>query len=170
MLIQCSGLPIGRPPHIRNSSPRQRCRRAFFRSEILQSTEPSGAQPCDGKAKQARAAMGKSQPPTTPPHQRRTSFGQRWSVLDTSKQNMDKQPASWRKEHQPLCVMCSAEGRTTAAEVVDHIQPHRGDRALFWDSTNWQSLCKQHHDSDKARLERGSRERAKFDPKGRVVW
>lgn len=136
--------------------------------------------------------MGKSQPPTTPPHQRRASFGQRWGVLASSKQNMDKQPASWRKEmrssgergygsawqrarkkflmHQPLCVMCSAEGRTTAAEVVDHIQPHRGDRALFWDSTNWQSLCKQHHDSDKARLERGSRERAKFDLNGRLIW
>ena len=70
----------------------------------------------------------------------------------------------------PLCVMCTAEGKTTIAEVVDHIQPHRGDQSLFWDQSNWQSLCKAHHDSDKARQEHGTRERAKFSPAGRVVW
>lgn len=41
----------------------------------------------------------------------------------------------------PLCVMCLAEGRTTAARVVDHVVPHRGNQRLFWDETNWQSLC-----------------------------
>lgn len=71
---------------------------------------------------------------------------------------------------QPLCVMCSAEGVTTAAEVVDHIKPHRGDQQLFWDQSNWQSLCKTHHDSDKARQEHGTRERAKFNADGRVNW
>jgi 5-methylcytosine-specific restriction protein A len=25
--------------------------------------------------------------------------------------------------------------------VVDHIVPHRGDKKLFWDSSNWQALC-----------------------------
>jgi 5-methylcytosine-specific restriction endonuclease McrA len=72
--------------------------------------------------------------------------------------------------NHPLCVMCTANGHTTPADVVDHIQPHRGDRALFWDETNWQALCKMHHDSDKARLERGGRERARFDPSGRLIW
>lgn len=52
--------------------------------------------------------------------------------------------------------MCEAEGRTTAASVVDHIKPHRGDQALFWDRANWQPLCKPHHDRDKQREERGS--------------
>lgn len=70
----------------------------------------------------------------------------------------------------PLCVMCSAEARTMAASVVDHIKPHRGDQTLFWDRTNWQPLCKPHHDSDKARQERGTRERAKFDHTGRLIW
>ena len=70
----------------------------------------------------------------------------------------------------PLCVMCTREGVTTAAEVVDHIQPHRGDKELFWNETNWQALCKLHHDSDKARQEHGTRERAKFNAAGRVVW
>ena len=32
------------------------------------------------------------------------------------------------------------------ATVVDHIVPHRGDPKLFWDTDNWQALCKQCHD------------------------
>ncbi len=46
-------------------------------------------------------------------------------------------------------------GRITPATVVDHITPHRGDQALFWDYDNWQSLCKQCHDADKQREENG---------------
>lgn len=46
----------------------------------------------------------------------------------------------------PLCVHCEREGRVEAARVVDHIVPHKGDTALFWDSANWQPLCKRHHD------------------------
>lgn len=51
-------------------------------------------------------------------------------------------------EH-PLCVMCMKKGDVTPAAVVDHIIPHRGDQQLFWDRSNWQSLCKPHHDSSK---------------------
>lgn len=40
----------------------------------------------------------------------------------------------------PLCAQCLEEGRYTRATVVDHIQPHRGDRVLFWDRTNRQGL------------------------------
>lgn len=50
----------------------------------------------------------------------------------------------------PLCSHCKAEGRVEAATVVDHIQPHRGDDALFWDRANWQPLCKAHHDTKTA--------------------
>ncbi|MFG1378079.1 HNH endonuclease [Xanthobacter autotrophicus] len=25
--------------------------------------------------------------------------------------------------------------------MVDHIIPHRGDKALMWDRSNWQALC-----------------------------
>lgn len=58
----------------------------------------------------------------------------------------------WRKArlaflaHHPLCAECEREGRITGATVVDHIIPHRGDYALFWNRENWQPLCKQHHD------------------------
>jgi 5-methylcytosine-specific restriction enzyme A len=50
---------------------------------------------------------------------------------------------------EPLCRLCSAEGRIEQATVVDHVIPHRGDMQLFWDETNWQSLCEFHHDRDK---------------------
>ena len=56
-------------------------------------------------------------------------------------------------EH-PLCAMCERERRFMPATVVDHIQPHRGDRELFWNENNWQALCKRHHDRDKQREER----------------
>ncbi|MCB5173657.1 HNH endonuclease [Microvirga lenta] len=59
-------------------------------------------------------------------------------------------------QHNPLCVMCQKEGRVTPATVVDHIKPHKGDTALFWDiEDNWQSLCAPHHNRDKQREERG---------------
>lgn len=57
----------------------------------------------------------------------------------------------WRKarlrhlrEH-PFCVECLKENKLTKATVVDHIVPHRGDRILFWNESNWQSLCEHHH-------------------------
>ena len=36
---------------------------------------------------------------------------------------------------------CKHAGRTRAADLVDHIAPHRGDAALFWDGANHQALC-----------------------------
>jgi 5-methylcytosine-specific restriction enzyme A len=53
----------------------------------------------------------------------------------------------------PLCEECRRQGRLVAAEEVDHIKPHRGDHQLFWDSDNWQALCKPCHLSKTARGE-----------------
>ena len=83
-----------------------------------------------------------------------------------------KARAAFLQEH-PLCVMCQAmkPPRVTAAEVVDHIIPHKGDQALFWDSeSNWQSLCAPHHNGEKAEQEGRHKARAKFDAGGRVIW
>lgn len=55
---------------------------------------------------------------------------------------------------RPLCVCCAANGRTTAATLVDHIVPHRGDKVLFWASDNRQGLCANCHSRIKSRLER----------------
>jgi 5-methylcytosine-specific restriction protein A len=57
----------------------------------------------------------------------------------------EKARTSYLRSH-PLCVECEKEGIVTAAIVVDHIKPHKGNQALFWDTSNWQSLCKHHHD------------------------
>ena len=63
-----------------------------------------------------------------------------------------------REQHlqaHPLCVMCQADGRVTEATVVDHVVAHRGDQSVFWDRSNWQSLCATHHSKDKQREEQG---------------
>ena len=51
----------------------------------------------------------------------------------------------------PRCVKCLAKnGRPEPATVVDHIIPHKGDLNLFRDVSNWQPLCKRHHDKKTA--------------------
>lgn len=65
----------------------------------------------------------------------------------------------WRKAAKaflasnPLCIYCRRSGRTTAATVVDHVRPHRGDMKLFWDPGNWQPLCAPCHSAAKQREE-----------------
>ena len=53
-----------------------------------------------------------------------------------------------------LCRMCDAEGVLGLAAVVDHVIPHKGDEQLMWDESNWQPLCKRHHDSTKQAQDR----------------
>ena len=68
----------------------------------------------------------------------------------------------WRKARaaflrkNPLCVMCRAEGKTREAQVVDHIIPHKGDRKLFWDRSNWQGLCPRRTTREPSRLLSGA--------------
>lgn len=57
----------------------------------------------------------------------------------------------------PLCAYCEKAGRVTAANVVDHATPHRGDMTLFWDRSNWASLCTTCHSSVKQREEAEAR-------------
>jgi 5-methylcytosine-specific restriction protein A len=59
----------------------------------------------------------------------------------------------WRRERaqflaeRPFCAKCPE-----LATVVDHIQPHRGNRDLFWDQQgNWQPLCQTCHGVKTAR-------------------
>ena len=47
---------------------------------------------------------------------------------------------------QPLCESCQRQGRVTAATVVNHRIPHKGDRYLFFDQGNHESSCKPCHD------------------------
>lgn len=57
----------------------------------------------------------------------------------------------------PLCAKCLKQNLTTAATVVDHVIPHKGDMELFWDRTNWQSLCEPHHSGTKQAEEKRGR-------------
>ena len=60
---------------------------------------------------------------------------------------------AWRKgrvvflRQHPLCERCQTSGRVTAATVVNHRKPHKGDLALFFSVENWSALCKAHHDA-----------------------
>jgi 5-methylcytosine-specific restriction protein A len=61
--------------------------------------------------------------------------------------------AQWIAEDpdvRAFCAECQAEGRMVLAEETDHIRPHRGDDALFWDRTNWRRLCRSHHSAKTA--------------------
>jgi len=55
----------------------------------------------------------------------------------------------------PLCWYCEQEGRVTAANVVDHSVPHRGDQKIFWDKALWRSSCLPCHSVKTAREEGG---------------
>ncbi len=59
---------------------------------------------------------------------------------------------AWQKSSKrylikyPFCAECLKQGIHTPAAVVDHIIPHKGNKKLFWDTNNWQPLCKRCHD------------------------
>lgn len=116
-----------------------------------------------------RVALAGNRTPTMQPGSWRTSaqtssqrgYGYRWQ----------KAREAYLLVH-PFCVYCLREQRivaTTVAEiilecahrelmppygnVVDHIIAHRGDQTLFWDQSNWQTMCQPHHSRDKQRQE-----------------
>lgn len=60
----------------------------------------------------------------------------------------------WQLKREPVCRFCQKAGQVTEANTVDHIMPHKGDMAKFFDRSNLQSLCKECHSSIKQRLEK----------------
>ena len=53
---------------------------------------------------------------------------------------------------EPLCRICQVMGIVPVATVADHVEPHRGDRALFFGGP-LQSLCAGHHSGAKQQAE-----------------
>lgn len=64
----------------------------------------------------------------------------------------------WRKERlsflkeNSFCLLCKKENIITPATVVDHIKnisslPLKERELEFWNTLNWQPLCKKHHES-----------------------
>ncbi|MGG6311577.1 HNH endonuclease signature motif containing protein [Paenibacillus macerans] len=68
---------------------------------------------------------------------------------------------NWRAERadflakNPVCKTCLDAGKLSAATVVDHIVPHKGNKELFWDRSNWQPLCASCHSEKTAREDGG---------------
>jgi 5-methylcytosine-specific restriction enzyme A len=52
--------------------------------------------------------------------------------------------------HNPVCVKCGQP-----ATHVDHIIPHKGDRRLFWNPSNWQALDAKCHGRKTVRQDGG---------------
>ncbi|MBD3675590.1 MAG: HNH endonuclease [Planctomycetaceae bacterium] len=82
--------------------------------------------------------------------------------------------SKWRRardgflRRHPLCRRCEAEGRVTPANCVDHIIPwtsvptYEEQRKLFWDSSNWQSLC-DHRSPHNCHAKKTAEDQAKYD-------
>jgi 5-methylcytosine-specific restriction protein A len=49
----------------------------------------------------------------------------------------------------PVCRIKGPKCKTIAT-VVDHIRPHRRNKTLFWDRSNWQPACEPCHNAKTA--------------------
>src|SRR5689334_8855121 len=49
------------------------------------------------------------------------------------------------RAEEPCCGMCLTEGQAVPGTQTDHIVPHRGNEALFFNRQNLQNLCEHHH-------------------------
>jgi 5-methylcytosine-specific restriction protein A len=65
-----------------------------------------------------------------------------------------------------MCECPHCKGKDKRADTVDHIKPHRGDRKLFADARNLQSMHRQCHSKFKQSLEKGGHGFTGFDESG----
>lgn len=74
--------------------------------------------------------------------QRDRGYTRRWEAA--AKRFKGKYPLCGMRpgDLAPVMSRCHDQGRVVPAFQVDHVVPHKGDEALFWDEeNNWQSLC-----------------------------
>jgi 5-methylcytosine-specific restriction endonuclease McrA len=65
--------------------------------------------------------------------------------------------AEWREARAAfLTVNRTCRRCGSPATVVHHIQPHKGNKALFWNRANWFPACKPCHDGPLQAAERRS--------------
>lgn len=88
------------------------------------------------------AKLVRFKPPDLRPSSHKRGYNRQWQVASSA----------FLVDH-PLCEHCRTAGRLTSATCVDHIKPHKGDPALFWDRTNWQALCTSCHGIKTARYD-----------------
>lgn len=89
---------------------------------------------CERKADAARKARFDRRRPNSS----QRGYGRAW----------ERAREGFLRQH-PFCRRCGKP-----AAVVDHITPHKGDLVLFWDRSNWQSLCTSCHSGAKQIEER----------------
>jgi len=67
----------------------------------------------------------------------------------------------WQRERDAYLKVnsaCRHNGCGAFATIVHHIQPHKGNRALFWNRGNWLPVCQPCHNGPlQAAERRGSR-------------
>ena len=68
----------------------------------------------------------------------------------------DRASRGHRARH-PLCQYCALVDEVKAADLTDHLYPHRGDHVVFWNKTYWVSSCDDCHNGFKQRVERKGR-------------
>ena len=84
---------------------------------------------------------------------RQDAINKRARIADSKRGSADSRGYNsiWRRvrkgfiEKHPFCVHCEEKGVINPADVVDHIVPHKGNKEVFWDRDNWQSLCYSCH-------------------------
>lgn len=90
-----------------------------------------------------------------PPAAERSRDYDRWrgSARQRGYDRSWERAAEQHRIDNPLCLGCEAAGLVVPTELVDHVEPHRGDMVKFWNRARWQSSCRWHHDVVKPRLE-----------------
>ena len=86
--------------------------------------------------------------------ERTNGYDRRRSDAPYHSSRWTKVAKAWKVEH-PLCEACKSKGIIKAAEVVDHIVPHKGNAEMFYDRANLQPLCKMCHDAKTAKEDGG---------------
>lgn len=76
---------------------------------------------------------------------RRSNMGVGVDQRQAEATTIDTEERAAHLRRHPLCVRCLAQGRVTAASVLDHIIPIRAAPEKQHDPSNHQSLCAEHH-------------------------
>ncbi|MBF9032129.1 HNH endonuclease [Rhodobacterales bacterium HKCCE3408] len=117
----------------------------------LQSPPPRVGHASRQEAERARDAMRTAQADT---NLRRLYATKRWRDPETGMRARILARDGWACR---ICAtMLTGQHPEPSSPVVDHITPHKGNLALFWDEANLQALCKRCHDTTKQAEDRAA--------------
>ena len=93
-----------------------------------------------------RCATCASNVANVPARKRAKQPQSRWHHLYNDRAWRRARKEFFSEPYNKVCRLC----RKRLATVVDHIKPHKGDLALFWDRDNWQPACVRCHNAKSA--------------------